>query len=74
MGIKITAPSNYTGASVYGDTVITFTNGVAEVESLNRSVGEWLKAKGYKITKATSKKNEENENEEKEEVNEDDGS
>lgn len=50
--MKITSPANdYTGTQVYGDTVIEFKDGVADVDELPAAVRSYMSGAGYGIGK-----------------------
>ena len=49
MAVKITAPTPVTGDSTFGPVTLSFTDGVAEVESVSDGLGRYLETAGFTV-------------------------
>jgi hypothetical protein len=49
MAIRIVAPAKVDGEHTYGQLVVTFVDGVAEVEDLPLGVEQYMRGAGYQV-------------------------
>lgn len=51
MAVKITAPSTVNGDSAFGPVTLSFTDGVAEVDTVSDGLHRYLEKTGYTVEK-----------------------